>query len=337
MIEISEELWADIVPNLKTARISTDVDMEESAGPVTDGSSYKHVAITNGLIATQIIAMAQSDTQAQQKQIVVNVQDTDRNIEKLFLPLFLDSTIRQQKDLIIRHDERLPPHITLRHEQYSNLCDDKQLHEYGIRNLSVVSLSTELDVRLVIRNSYDYSVTLVTFATVRVLKLLLCAKEGNRWDHPYDQALTCAGEILDDTRKLGSYPQIVSGCNIFVNNTRGECVHLRLRISTKLSYKPTAESSRTLIDLITLIIRIDSVYGEFSGIEVGDLSTYSVLPESTILDLRILLSNKTGTRLEQLTLFTSSDEFVEDHDVVGDRFEPMDTLSLTIDYVYDCY
>lgn len=113
--------------------------------------------------------------------------------------------------------------MALSYEEYFNLGDKRQLYEYGIENKSTVTLPTEFKVYpggpLVPRQS----VTMLTFTTVRVLKLLIFARTEDNWQwrtlHPGEQSMTCGGKVLGNARKLGSYSQLVPGCGICVTKS----------------------------------------------------------------------------------------------------------------------
>lgn len=120
---------------------------------------------------------------------------------------------------MLQHDNRLPQYMVLSYEEHSNLEDERQLYEYGIENKSTVTLLTEFKVYLSGPLVPRHPVTIVTFATVRVLKLLIFAHTEDNWRtlYPGEQVMTCGGEVLDNARKLGSYSQLVPGCEICVN------------------------------------------------------------------------------------------------------------------------
>lgn len=297
VIGINEELWADLLPSLKTVIVS----VENGSGQGVGGSKE-----------TSASESTQSDESTCAKQIVVRVQDTRANIETLHLSLSPNSTIRQLKDLILRHDGRLSSQFRLFSERSSNLDDRKRIHECCTPNKNTFYLSTETQVHLISDGYSKHTITVPTFATVHALKLLHFAQaqdsSAHPPKHPCEQALTCAGEVLSGSRQLGSYPQIVAGCEVFVNAGK-------------------ARATRTLTDIITLHVREDASLYEADDGEVYD---YRVLPESTVLDLRILISNTIGESLARLTLSDWSHKPLEDHYIIGDHFDSMDCLWLTV-------
>lgn len=151
--------------------------------------------------------------------MLVCIRDENGHFADILLPLFWTSTVRQLKDIISRHDYRLPKNMILHIQGCTGLEDHKSLLECGIQDRSIISVLTQFEVYLDGAGLSKVPMRITTFATVSVLKLLAHSYGQNQGIQPTPrrQVLVCAGEVLSDRRKLGSYSQIAPGCTILVN------------------------------------------------------------------------------------------------------------------------
>lgn len=178
MLEISEELWEDVLPNLKTIHIFTDDDTQPiTAGPITSSAQDKRKwscvvwCTPNSLLVVLAGGPVVIDaTQTNSEKIVVCIQYSHIEEDDLYLPLFPTSTVGRMKTMILGHDTRLSPCLILNSEQHSNLQDDKRLHEYDITHKSALTLITEFEVYLVGPKFSRISAAATIFATTQVLK-----------------------------------------------------------------------------------------------------------------------------------------------------------------------
>jgi hypothetical protein len=161
--------------------------------------------------------------------IVVHIRDTLGYVDGLELPLLPTSTIRDIKSLILSHSNQLPRHLILDYEEYSSLEDHKQLRDYGVQNGSTISVLTEFKIYLNWNapEKTRLSVIVTTAATVSVIRLLALEKAcKDSGLNAFEQVMTCAGQVLHDSENqcppLGSYSQLVPGCEIYFNQLRGK-------------------------------------------------------------------------------------------------------------------
>lgn len=159
------------------------------------------------------------------KPIVLRIRYKDENTEDLLIPIFLTADVQQLKYLIMDHDNRFSPyaHMILSCEGHPSLDNYATLDKYGIYDGMTIFLHTEFEVNLVGPGSTRNTVTIVAFATSSVLQLLLHDLErtvGSGLGHCSDPIFLCAGEVLRDDRKLGSFRQLTPGCEIYVNNKK---------------------------------------------------------------------------------------------------------------------
>jgi hypothetical protein len=173
----------------------------------------------------KIIDLVHNVPEVKPERFVVHIRDVLGHAEGIRIPLLPTSTIRQLKDLIFEHTDRLPRHLILSCEGYSSLEDHKQLHHCGVRNGSTISISTEFEVSLNYNapESTRISVTVATSASVHVLRLLALAHANkDSGFNAFEQVITCAGAVLKNNEQLGSYSQLVPGCEIFFNKPTSE-------------------------------------------------------------------------------------------------------------------
>jgi hypothetical protein len=160
----------------------------------------------------QIIDLVHNVQEVRPERFVVHIRDVLGHAEGIKIPLF-------------EHTDRLPRHLILSCEGYSSLEDQKQLHHYGVRNGSTISISTEFEVSLNYNapESTRISVTVATSASVHVLRLL-ALEHANKDSgfNAFEQVITCAGAVLKNNEQLGSYSQLVPGCEIFFNKPTSE-------------------------------------------------------------------------------------------------------------------
>jgi hypothetical protein len=152
--------------------------------------------------------------------IIVHIRDTLGYVDGLMLSLSPNSTIRDIKGLILKHTDQLSRYLILSCEGYSSLEDHKKLQDYGVRDGSTISVFTEFEIYL----NYNapertrVSVTVNTSARIQVIRLLALEKASrNTGFNPFEQVMTCVGQVLDDYELLGFHSQIVPGCEICFN------------------------------------------------------------------------------------------------------------------------
>lgn len=106
-------------------------------------------------------------------------------------------------------------------ENLTPLEDAKQLCEYGIKQGSFVSVTTNMQVYVTTQHRSKVPMMITLYAAVSSLKLVI----RTRLDIPlHEQILSCAGEELDHSKPLGSYAQIVRNSEIMVTRNGGKYI-----------------------------------------------------------------------------------------------------------------
>ncbi|CAE6481516.1 unnamed protein product [Rhizoctonia solani] len=183
----------------------------------------------------------------------------------LSIPISDTCTLSELKALASRYEARLPSRLAF-HYQDNKLDDDtKLLKYYGIVDQSIITMITSVQVYVTTPARSKVPMRITLYAGVSSLKLLIYAQLDIQ---VHEQILMCAGEELVDGTQLGSYPQVCHNCQIVVDVV------------------PAAETGGKLG---LLCVKVKPAWA--TNVDDEDGQEYYVLPNSTILDLKVLIYN----------------------------------------------
>ncbi|KAG8704332.1 hypothetical protein FRC09_003614 [Ceratobasidium sp. 395] len=236
-MEIGRDLWMDVLPRLKVVGISI---VEELAEEENEEQREPPVDLNNLAISHAINIEVQS------------------GLKTYPLTLPGDSTVRYMKSLIQKEIPLQTTRLLSSTQGFSVLDDNRTLRDYNIKAQSLVTVLTNIRVYVTTSRRNKMPIMATLYANISSLRLLV----SNRTDVPYPEcSLQCGGELLDDSKRLDSYAQIVPDCEIVVQRREG------------------------IYFLKQVTLRVQPDWAQDEDEE------YTVYPKTTVLDLKTLLYN----------------------------------------------
>ncbi|KAG9119741.1 hypothetical protein FRC07_005081 [Ceratobasidium sp. 392] len=238
-MEIGQDLWADALPRLKVVEISISEELSEGGNAQLE-SPPPAPDLNNLSISHSIDIEVQS------------------GLKTYPITIPADSTIRYLKSLIQTEIPLQSTRLLPSTQGFSILDDNKTLRDYNIQAQSLVTVLTNIRVYVTTPRRSKMPIMATLYANISSLRLVV----SNRADVPYPEcSLTCAGELLDDSKRLDSYPQIVPDCEIAVQRREG------------------------IYFLKQITVRVQPDWSQDEDEE------YMVYPKTSVLDLKTLLYN----------------------------------------------
>ncbi|KAG9080402.1 hypothetical protein FRC06_006633 [Ceratobasidium sp. 370] len=281
-IEIGRDLWLDVLPRLKIVEISVDEEISEAeetaqvAGPVVGGTSQD----LNNLVISHLIGI-----------------EVQSGLETYPLTLPGDSTIRYLKSLIQAEVPLQSSRLLPSTQGFSFLEDDKTLQHYNIKAQSLVTIISNIRVYVTTPRRSKMPIMATLYAKVSSLRLVI----SNRADVPYPECtLTCGGEILDDSKRLDSYAQVVPECEIVVRRREG--IYFQKQFT--LHIQPAWDQD--------------------------EQEEYTVYPKTTVLDLKVLLYNVNIISPDRQVLTFKGRELQNEQSIQDQGVQNADTLTMKL-------
>ncbi|QRV96116.1 ubiquitin family protein [Ceratobasidium sp. AG-Ba] len=273
LVEINRDLWPDIVSRLSVAYIS--VDKEQAPEPAS--TPKKLTEELNNLVISRPIDI---EIQAGSKTYPLTLPD--------------NSTIRHLKNMIQAQVPLQTNRLITSTQGFSFLNDDKTLQDYGVKAGFVITIIANIRIH-VTNPRRRISVMATLYANVSSLRLTV----SSRTDIPYSNCvLSCGGELLDDSRRLDSYPQIAAECEVEATQD-----------DNRYALKP-------------LIIRVQPEWDQ------DDDEEFVVYPESTVLDLKVLQYNVNHISPDRQILIFKGRELSNETDIQGAGVQSGDKITM---------
>ncbi|KAG8706744.1 hypothetical protein FRC09_002243 [Ceratobasidium sp. 395] len=253
-MEIGRDLWIDVLPKLTIVEVSIAEELaeeEDEEQPEPPPVELNNLAISHA--------------------INIEVQS---GLKTYPLTLPGDSTVRYLKSLIQKEIPLQTTRLLSSTQGFSVLDDNKTLRDYNIKAQSLVTVLTNIRVYVTAPRRSKMPIMATLYANVSSLRLVV----SNRTDVLYPEcSLQCGGELLDDSKRLDSYAQIVPDCEIVVQRREGDWF-----LSMKLA---ALRSSEGIYFLKQITLRVQPDWAQDEDEE------YTIYPKTTVLDLKTLLYN----------------------------------------------
>ncbi|KAG8794390.1 hypothetical protein FRC12_024717 [Ceratobasidium sp. 428] len=237
-MEIGRDLWIDVLPKLTIVEVSIAEELaeeEDEEQPEPPPVELNNLAISHA--------------------INIEVQS---GLKTYPLALPGDSTVRYLKSLIQKEIPLQTTRLLSSTQGFSVLDDNKTLRDYNIKAQSLVTVHTNIRVYVTAPRRSKMPIMAKLYANVSSLRLVV----SNRTDVLYPEcSLQCGGELLDDSKRLDSYAQIVPDCEIVVQRREG------------------------IYFLKQITLRVQPDWAQDEDEE------YTIYPKTTVLDLKTLLYN----------------------------------------------
>ncbi|KAH7332746.1 hypothetical protein B0J17DRAFT_721901 [Rhizoctonia solani] len=250
-VELTPDVWVETAPLLKIVEVST------SLRPLA------HIVVPDSeTTESQQPVNEVEDPVLHSTPAVVHIIGGPKDLS---IPISDTCTLLELKELVSQREARLPNRLALHYQDVQLDDNAKLLKDYGIIDQSIVTMMTSAQVYVTTPARSKVPMRITLYAGVSSLKLLIHAQLNIPI---YEQILMCAGEELVDETQLGSYPQVCHNCQIVVD------------------VRPTVETGS---NLRILCVEVKPAWAIDDDDEDGLL--YYVLPNSTVLDLKVLIYN----------------------------------------------
>ncbi|CAE6527535.1 unnamed protein product [Rhizoctonia solani] len=252
LVELTSDVWSEIAPVLNIVQVSTNP--RPPAHPVVPKTINWQQAVNYDE------DLGSNDTTPAIVHIIGGPTD-------LSIPISDAYILSELKAQVFQRETQLPNRLEFCYQDVKLDDDTKQLQAYGIIDQSIITMTTNVQVYVTTPARAKVPMRITLYAGVSSLKLLIYT----RLDIPiHEQILMCAGEELVDGTQLGSYPQVSHNSQIVVDVV------------------PTNSGINQAQRL--LCVEVKPAWATDND-EDDDGYLYHVLPNSTILDLKILIHN----------------------------------------------
>ncbi|QRV81678.1 ubiquitin family protein [Ceratobasidium sp. AG-Ba] len=292
LVEINRDLWPDIVSRLSVVHISVD----EEQAPELVSAPRKLTEELNNLVISRPI-------------------DIEIQVGSKTYPLTLpdNATVRHLKNIIETQVPLQTNRLISSTPGFSFLDDDKTLQDYGVKAGFLITIIANIRIH-VANPRRRVSVMGTLYANVSSLRLTV----SSRADIPYPNCvLSCGGELLDDSRRLDSYPQITAECEVEATQDDSAVIFFHWFSLVDMSHAYVDD-----YDLKPLIIRVQPEWDQ------DDNEEFAVYPESTVLDLKVLQYNVNHISPDRQILIFKGRELSNETDLQGAGVQSGDKIMM---------